>query len=189
MDYTRIDGVFQRFWSLYGIMTNWTTTLEQLLGEKGKLHLQFIKYLFCGGITFVVDVAVFYLMAWMILPSLRTGDPFGWVIGHFGGQIQAVEEQVLLRNYVINKIVAFLSSNTVAYVTNVLFVFSGGRHQRGKEVALFYLLASVSFAVFTWMSRILIGRFGWDVSWSYFFVFALAMVANFTMRKRLVFKG
>ena len=170
-------------------MTNVTARLSEILNDKGRLHLQFIKYLFCGGITFVVDVAVFYIMAWLVLPSLRPDDPFGIVIGWFDGTISGVPEQVLLRNFVINKIAAFLTSNTVAYMTNALFVFSGGRHQRLKEVGLFYLLSTVSFAVFTWLSRVLIGRFGWDVSLSYFFVFALAMAANFTMRKRFVFKG
>ncbi len=170
-------------------MKNWTTKLTGMLNDKGHLHLQFIRYLFCGGITFVVDVAVFYIMAWLIFPCLRPGDPFGLVIGIFGWEIGAVPEQVLLRNFVISKIGAFVASNTVAYVTNALFVFSGGRHQRKKEVGLFYLLSTISFVVFTWVSRILIGRLGWDVSWSYFFVFALAMVANFTLRKRFVFKG
>lgn len=170
-------------------MANLTTKLIEMLNDKGKLHLQFIKYLFCGGITFVVDVVAFYIMAWLVLPSLRVDDPFGVVIGLFGWGIKAVPEQILLRNFVINKVAAFLTSNTAAYVTNSLFVFSGGRHHRAKEMVLFYLLSTVSFAIFTWLSRVLIGRFGWDVSWSYFFVFALAMVANFTMRKRLVFKG
>jgi putative flippase GtrA len=166
-----------------------TAKLTEMLNDKGRLRLQFMKYLFCGGITFVVDVAVFYAMAWLVLPSLRVSDPFGTVIGWFGWSITGVSEQVLLRNFVINKVAAFLTSNTVAYITNSLFVFTGGRHQRFKEVGLFYLLSTFSFVVFTWLSRVLIGRFGWDVSFSYFFVFALAMVANFTMRKRLVFKG
>ena len=170
-------------------MTNVTDKLTEMLNDKGRLHLQFIKYLFCGGITFVVDVMVFYVMAWLVLPSLRMDDPFGIVIGWFGMGINNVTEQVLLRNFVINKVVAFLASNTVAYMTNALFVFTGGRHQRFKEVGLFYLLSTISFVVFTLLSRVLIGRFGWGVSLSYFFVFALAMVTNFTMRKRLVFKG
>ena len=170
-------------------MTALTARLTEILNDKGRLHLQFIKYLFCGGITFVVDVVVFYVMAWLVLPSLRIDDPFGVVIGWFGWGINQVSEPVLLRNFVVNKVAAFLTSNTVAYMTNALFVFSGGRHRRFKEVGLFYLLSTLSFVVFTWLSRVLIGRFGWDVSLSYFFVFALAMVANFTMRKRLVFKG
>jgi putative flippase GtrA len=170
-------------------MTALTARLTEILNDKGRLHLQFIKYLFCGGITFVVDVVVFYGMAWLVLPSLRIDDPFGVVIGWFGWGIIEVSEPVLLRNFVVNKVAAFLTSNTVAYMTNALFVFSGGRHRRFKEVGLFYLLSTLSFVVFTWLSRVLIGRFGWDVSLSYFFVFALAMVANFTMRKRLVFKG
>ncbi len=170
-------------------MATSASRLRDFLNDKGQLHLQFIKYLFCGGITFVVDVVVFYVMAWLVMPSLRLDDPFGMVIGVFGWEIREVPEQILLRNFVINKVVAFLSSNTVAYATNALFVFSGGRHQRAKEMILFYLLSTISFVVFTWVSGVLIGRFGWDVSWSYFFVFALAMAANFTMRKRFVFKG
>ena len=163
--------------------------LTSFLRSKDTLHLQFIKYLFCGGITFVVDVAVFYTMAWLVLPSLRADDPFGILIGWFGWSIKTISEDTLLRNFVANKVVAFLASNTAAYVTNALFVFRGGRHRRFKEVGLFYLLSTLSFLVFTWLSRILIGRFGWDVSWSYFFVFGCAMVANFTMRKKFVFKG
>ena len=54
-----------------------------------------------------------------------------------------------------NKVVAFLASNTVAYMTNALFVFTGGRHERFKEVGLFYLFSTASFAVFTSMSRVL----------------------------------
>ncbi len=170
-------------------MDNLTTRLIRVLNDKGHLPLQFAKYLICGGITFVVDVVVFYVMSWLVLPSLRSDDPFGLLIGIFGWKIQAVQESLLVRHFVINKIAAFLASNTVAYATNALFVFSGGRHQRFKEMGLFYLLSTLSFAVFTWVSKVLIERFAWDVSWSYFFVFALAMVANFTMRKRLVFKG
>lgn len=159
------------------------------LRHKESSYFQFIKYVFCGGITFVVDVMVFYAMAWLILPSLRMNDPFGTIVGLFGWSIKAVSEETLLRNYVLNKVVAFLASNTVAYITNVIFVFNAGRHQRAKEVGLFYLLSTLSFVVFTVLSRFLIGQFGWQVSWSYFFVFALAMVVNFTMRKKLVFKG
>lgn len=170
-------------------MTTLVSKLTEFLRSKDTLHLQFIKYLFCGGITFVVDVAVFYLMAWLLLPSLREGDPFGMLIGLFGWTIGSVPEEVLLRNFVINKVVAFLASNTAAYVTNAMFVFKGGRHQRFKEVGLFYLLSTISFVVFTLLSRFLIEHFGWQVSWSYFFVFGCAMVANFTMRKKFIFKG
>ena len=170
-------------------MENKISSLRAFILDKHNLHAQFIKYLFCGGITFVVDMTVFYIMAWIVLPSLRQGDPFGAIIGLLGGQIREVSEDVLLRNYVINKIAAFLSSNTVAYVTNVLFVFNGGKHQKYKEVAFFYLLSTLSFVFFTWLSGLLIARFGWHVSLAYFFVFTCAMVANFTMRKKFIFKG
>ena len=170
-------------------MTTIASNLNAFLRNKENLNAQFLKYLLCGGITFVVDVAVFYLMAWLVLPSLRENDPFGLVVGLLGGQLREVSENVLLRNYMLNKVVAFLTSNTVAYVTNVLFVFNAGKHQRAKEIGLFYLLSTASFVFFTWLSGLLIGRFGWHVTWAYFFVFACAMVANFTMRKKLVFKG
>ncbi len=128
-------------------------------------------------------------MAWIVLPSLRDGDPFGSIITLMGGQIRPVSEDVLLRNFVFNKIAAFLASNTVAYITNVLFVFNDGKHQKVKEVALFYALSTASFAFFTLLSRYLIAQFNWQVTWAYFFVFICAMVTNFTMRKKFVFKG
>lgn len=136
-----------------------------------------------------MDVLAFYLMAWLVLPSLRDGDPFGSMITLFGGQIRSVSEDILLRNFVFNKITAFLASNTVAYITNVIFVFNDGKHQKAKEVGLFYALSTGSFLFFTWVSRFLIARFAWQVTWAYFFVFLCAMVANFTMRKKFVFKG
>ena len=170
-------------------MPNLITSLSAFLRDKENVHAQFIKYLFCGGITFVVDVLVFYLMAWLVLPSLRDGDPFGSIITLFGGQIRSVPEDVLLRNFVFNKIAAFLASNTVAYITNVIFVFNDGKHQKAKEVGLFYALSTGSFLFFTLLSRFLIANFNWQVTWAYFFVFICAMVANFTMRKKFVFKG
>jgi len=170
-------------------MPNLVTSLSAFLRDKNNVHAQFIKYLFCGGITFVVDVLVFYLMAWAVLPSLREGDPFGLIITMIGGQIRAVPEEVLLRNFVFNKIAAFLASNTVAYITNVIFVFNSGKHQKFKEVGLFYALSTGSFLFFTWVSRFLIAQFNWQVTFAYFFVFICAMVANFTMRKKFVFKG
>lgn len=150
--------------------------------------MQFVKYLFCGGLSFVADVVVFYLMAWIVLPSLRLDDLFGVLIGWFGGSIQPVDETLLLRHYYINKVVAFLASNTVAYVTNVLFVFSSTQRRRSEELILFYLFAILSFIVFTWLGGELIARFGWQVTISNFFVFICATMINFIMRKKLVFK-
>ncbi|MDZ8119816.1 GtrA family protein [Pontiella agarivorans] len=170
-------------------MANLLSSLSSFLQNKESIHAQFFKYLICGGLTFVVDVGVFYLMAWIVLPSLREGDPFGMIIGVLGGQIRIVPEDILLRNFVINKIVAFLSSNTVAYITNVLFVFNDGRHQKFKEVVMFYVLSTTSFVFFTLLSRFLIARYDWQVTWAYFFVFTCAMMTNFTMRKKFVFKG
>jgi len=157
--------------------------------DKNTLHGQIIKYLFFGGITFVVDVLVFYLFAWLILPSLRATDPFAILLGWFNTSIQEVSESVLIRNYTINKVICFLCSNTVAYITNLLFVFNDGRHNRLKEGLLFYLFSTISFVVFTGLSMLLISTFSWDVTYSYFFVFALAMLSNFTFRKKMIFKN
>jgi len=157
--------------------------------NKNTLHGQIIKYLFFGGITFVIDVCVFYLFAWLILPSLRLTDPFATFLTYFNLSIQPVSESTLVRNYTINKIVAFLCSNTFAYVTNLLFVFNDGRHNRLKEGLLFYLFSTFSFVLFTGLSILLISLFSWDVTYSYFFIFILAMLTNFTVRKKMIFKN
>jgi putative flippase GtrA len=163
--------------------------LRAFLCDKSHSGLQVLKYLFFGGITFVVDVVVFYAMAWLVLPSLRADDPFVKLVEWLGWGITPVGEDLLLRNYYINKGICFLVSNTVAYITNQLFVFYDGRHNRATEALLFYLVSTFSFVTFTWLSGVLIGNLGWDVTYSYLFVFAMAMITNFTVRKRFVFKG
>ena len=157
--------------------------------NKNTLHGQIIKYLFFGGITFVVDFAVFYLFAWLVFPSLRESDPFNQVLGWFGSSIKPVSEEVLIHNFYINKMVCFICSNTLAYITNLLFVFNDGRHNRFKEGVLFYLFSIISFVVFTKFSGLLIHNAHWDVTYSNIFVFALAMLSNFTFRKKVIFKG
>lgn len=167
-------------------------SLLRFLRSKDRLSAQFTRYFLCGGLTFLVDVGVFYGLAWLVWPSLRAEDRFGDVVGWFGAHLRPVEEAVLLRNYYVNKTLAFLASNTVAYVTNLLFVFKSGRHSRGREIGFFDPLSTVSFLLFTGLSGVLIdpqGPFKWHVTPSYFFVFFCAMTVNFIMRKRWVFKG
>jgi len=156
--------------------------------NKTTLHGQIIKYLFFGGITCVVDFVVFYLFAWLVFPSLRATDPFNQIIGWFGGSITPVNEKVLIHNFYINKVICFFCSNTVAYITNLLFVFNDGRHNRLKEGLLFYTFSIVSFVLFTAFSAVLIKNAHWDVTYSNIFVFTLAMFTNFTFRKKFIFK-
>ena len=61
---------------------------------------------------------------------------------------------------IICRTCAFLVSNFVAYILNVLFVFKPGRHTRLKEFGLFYLASGISFAIGTALSSAAIPLFG-----------------------------
>ena len=51
--------------------------IHDALRDKSNPVMQFIKYVFCGGMSVAVDMAVFYLLAWLAFPCLQPGDPAG----------------------------------------------------------------------------------------------------------------
>lgn len=151
-------------------------------------YSQLVKYVVCGGISVGVDAIAFYLMAWLIFPCLQVGDPAARLLTLLGFSVEPVSAEVMIRNYWIIKVICFFLSNGVVYVLNALYVFEGGRHRRGKEVVLFFIISAVVFLGGTTLGAVLIQRFGWQMTYTYGFMLALGIVANYLLRKTIVFK-
>ena len=86
-----------------------------------------------------------------------------------------------------NNLIAFIFSNIVAYSSNLLIVFQGGRHSRVKE---FLMFSSISFIAM--IPALVLGSLailkGIETPWAQLiFVITSAMV-NYLCRKFLVFK-
>ena len=163
--------------------------IDAFLSEKDNHLVQFIKYGLCGGIATVVDMAAFFLFAWLVFPALTESDPFTRLLGLMNLDIQAVSEAVRLRNYWIDKVICFLFSNFTAYILNVLFVFKAGKHKRHHELMLFYAVSLAAFFLGTLAGDLLIRFAGLDTTYSYVTAMIAAVLINYAGRKFFIFHG
>lgn len=169
-------------------MKTTTSKLTTFLHRKDCVYTQFVKYVFCGGISVMVDQMVFYVLAWLVFPCLRLSDPVARAITSVGLTVQEVSARELKINYWIIKPICFVVSNAVVYLLNVLFVFHGGRHKRSVEVAMFFGFSLLQF-FYIWLGSVLISRAGWEVTYANIAMLVLGVVTNYVARKKIVFKG
>ncbi len=160
--------------------------MKSILFEKNHAGVQFLKYSMCGGIAMAVDMVVFFLVAWLLFPVLTENDV---LVRLFNMQVDPVAESVRIVNFRISNICAFLVSNLVAYILNVLFVFEAGKHSRWKEVGLFYLVSAISVGVGTEIGAALIRNFGLSSSFSYVAKAVSTTLINYAARKFVIFHG
>lgn len=165
------------------------TLISTFLNDKDNHFVQFIKYGLSGGLATVVDMSVFFLFAWLVIPALTDSDPFTKLLGLMNLDIREVSEAVRLRNYWIDKVVAFIFSNFTAYILNVLFVFKAGKHKRHHELFLFYAVSTVAFFLGTLAGDLLIRFAGLDTTYSYVCAAIAALLINYTGRKFFIFHG
>ncbi len=162
--------------------------LHDFLRRKECPYTQFVKYVICGGISVVADMTVFYLLAWLVFPCLKPGDPVVELIEMLGFSIHSVSPETLMRNYWIIKGFCFVVSNIVVYILNILYVFESGKHRAHHEIMLFFLISLVVFLVGTGFGAVLIGKAGWHITYTYAFILTVSVAANYLLRKFIVFK-
>jgi putative flippase GtrA len=112
----------------------------------------------------------------------------------------------------INNTLAFLLSNMVAYILNILWVFESGRYyppldlalnklgliqratlracaHRTVEVLLFYAVSGISIAIGTFLMGVLINRWHYTTTVAFGAECVIAALVNFALRKFMIFKG
>lgn len=161
-------------------------SVKHILLDKNHTVIQFFKYALSGGMAFAVDLVVFFLVAWLLFPSLTESDP---LVKLFNMQVEPIAEHVRSVNFIIGSVIAFMASNMTAYVLNVLFVFKAGKHSRIKELALFYLVSGVSVGIGVAVGVLLIGGFGMTTTVSYIAKAVSTMLINYVARKFFIFHG
>jgi putative flippase GtrA len=153
-----------------------TLTLSEfwrwLLSPSAPFIVQFGKYGFCGGLAFIAHSGVVLLLSKTVNPAM---DGLGLP--------DAVRSQRLL----VNNLIAFPIGNLVAYCTNALFVFKGGRHSRWREFALFTAVSGVSMIIGLLVGPALINSFGVSTVVAQFSIAVTSALVNFACRKFFVF--
>lgn len=147
--------------------------------------VQFVKYGIAGVLATGVDVFVFSLVAILTWPALSPGDPVARLLSL---HIAPIAESARSVHYVWSKMVAFLFSNLTAYLINIRWVFTPGRHSKSKEVALFYAVSASSFALGTALGWALIKVTGLPTTYAYGANAAASLAINYAGRKFFIFK-
>jgi len=147
---------------------------------------QFIKYGLAGGLATVIHITIFHLVAWKIFPSLQEKDH---AVRFFKISIQKVNDAQRARNSVASNFIAFLVSNMVAYITNILWVFEGGKYHFIIEILMFYAVSGISVFLGTMLMGFLINRFGILTTYAFGSNIFTAVMINYAVRKFFIFHG
>jgi putative flippase GtrA len=160
--------------------------LKQFMGREANPFIQFIKYGISGGLATATHIVIFHFAAWKFLPALQQNDI---AVRLFHLSVQTMSDAVRARNAMIDNGLAFLISNLVAYVLNILWVFKPGRHHWIVEIGLFYLVSGVSIVIGTSIMGFLITQYSFATTTAFLANLVTALLINFAMRKFVIFKG
>ncbi|MBI4677054.1 MAG: GtrA family protein [Elusimicrobia bacterium] len=157
-----------------------------LTESRARVARQFGKYFLAGLLATAVDVATFYLVAIAVFPSLAPGDPAAVLLGF---KPAPISESLRSTHYVWGKVIAFMLSCLTAYIANILWVFTPGRHSKAVEVTLFFVVSAMSFFIGTALGWLLIRLTGLPTTYAYIANGVASLSLNFVCRKFIVFKG
>jgi len=146
-------------------------TYAFLISKEAPFIVQVAKYGFCGVIATIVHNGVAWWLSLSVFPAF-----------------EGLEPAELQRNQINANLVALAVSNVVAYVSNALWVFTGGRHGRGVEFLLFSTVTLISG-----LAGILAGPFlraSLGTNWwiAQLTMIITAALVNFVCRKFFVFQ-
>lgn len=147
----------------------WGARIQAWLSHDTHWVIQFIKYGITGGLAFATDFLTYSLCAWKVFPVRETGD----------------------LNFTLSKTIAFMLAVTVAYFTNIRWVFKPGRHSRRKEVFYFFLVALLGFLPSTFLGQWMVNQYnlvGIKSLIPYVATVVFAVLFNYTGRKFFIFK-
>jgi len=148
--------------------------------------IQFVKYGISGGIATSVHIILFYFLSWMVFPSLASNDP---VAAALGLHVTEVTTAIRSINSMLSNATAFICSNMTAYLINIAWVFTPGRHHRLVEIGLFYLVSGTSVLIGTIIMGGLIRYLGMQTTFAFSANVVCSAMINYGMRKFFIFKG
>ncbi len=160
--------------------------IERLRSTEAGPLLQFIKYGVSGGVATGVHIVIFHLLAWLVFPALQEND---LAVKLFDLSVAPIDDTTRSFNSMMANGSAFICSNMVAYILNVLFVFESGRHNRLVEIGMFYLVSGISMVIGTAIMGFLISHYHMQTTIAFSANIVSAVMINYAMRKFFIFKG
>lgn len=146
---------------------------------------QFIKYGLSGAAATVVHILVFNFLAWKIFPSFDNSD---FAVRMLGFSVAEVDVATRALNSIISNIIAFTCSNVIAYLLNIVWVFTPGRHHRFVEFFLFFSISALSVVIGSGLMGLLIRFYHWQTTYAFTANIITSLMINFVIRKFYIFK-
>lgn len=159
---------------------------RQFLCSEHNPYVQFIKYGIAGCIATAVHILIFYFSAALLFPAIGPGD----VMSRFLGlPTTEATQDIIARNSFIDNFIAFFFSNLTAYLINIFWVFTPGRHHRIIEIGMFYLVSGLSIFVGSTLMWALVSYCGLMTTVAFSANIVVAVLINYATRKFVIFKG
>jgi putative flippase GtrA len=165
--------------------------------------IQFVLYSFCGVIATAAFLGIVLVFSNWVFPAYPDhmvskeptrllGVALWWPAAATDGLTigkDPASDAIRAQNLTVNSIIAFLLANTVAYVTNILLVFKGGRHHPVLEFFYFMFVSGVAFTISLIAGPWLIKMFGLPTNVAILTNMVTSMLLNYGGRKMFVFKS
>ncbi len=181
----------------------------QMTTREASPAVQFIKYALCGTAATAANAVFFFLLSWLVIPALGPDDLAVRVLGLAPA---AIPDALRAQHAMVNNVLAFLPSNLVAYLLNILWVFRAGRRyplvdralaglglaarpgdcggaHRVVEIALFYAVSAIAIAAGTVLMGMLIRLFGMTTTAAFGAQAVASVLINYVVRKHVIFQG
>ena len=168
-----------------------TAFIKKFNSHDAHPFFQFVKYGIAGAAATAVQLVVFYVLASLVIHALTADDAFVIGLAKVGLTVHTpdITDAVRSNRTAINNLIAFLFSNFVAYLLNIVWVFRRGRHGFWKELGLFYLGSAGSFLIGTGVAWLLVRFAGMQTTYAILINIVISVIINYLFRKFLVFKG
>lgn len=151
---------------------DWRTILAHVNSRDAHPLLQFIKYGICGLGAFITHQVIWFPLSMWVFPSFGEG----------------LSDTTRAINTTISNSIAVVFSTTLAYLTNIKWVFTPGRHSRFVEVVSFFGIGAISFSGGLLAGPWLIKMYGISTALSQVSMAVTSVLINFVCRKFFIFK-
>ncbi|TDU68197.1 GtrA-like protein [Prosthecobacter fusiformis] len=151
---------------------DWRTILAHVNSRDAHPLLQFIKYGICGLGAFITHQLIWFPLSMWVFPAFDHSLP----------------DATRAMNTAISNLIAVFFSTTVAYVTNIMWVFKSGRHSRTVEIASFFIISAISFSGGLLAGPWLIKVFGISTWIAQGSMAVTSVLINYVCRKLFIFK-
>ena len=167
------------------------TFIKKFNSHDAHPFFQFVKYGIAGAAATAVQIVLFSIFAWKLIPALTPDDIFVRAMEYMGFHVDmpTMSEGTRAWRAMANNLIAFPFSNTVAYLSNILWVFKRGRHGFWTEFGLFTAISLVSFLAGTGIIWLLINYIGMQTTYAFLINIVFSVLINFVFRKFFVFKS